>query len=62
MTLEQLTKAGQSLAMVQADLQQALSTADAVESLLILPMLRDAVQLADAVNAMAAAMRETKGA
>lgn len=60
MTIEQLIKAAQSLAMVQADLQQALSTADSVESLLILPMLRDAAQLADAVNSMAAALRETQ--
>jgi hypothetical protein len=60
MTLENLTKASQSLAMATADLQQALHTADAVESLLILPMIRDAVQLADAINAMTEAMRATE--
>ena len=49
---EDLTKALHSAQFASRELQDALKTADAVEALVLLPMIADAARLAQAVSGL----------
>lgn len=54
--MSELTKALRSANLVGRELQDALETADAVEALVLLPLISDAAKLAQAVSVLIQAM------
>lgn len=57
--LEAVSEAQQAAALLQSALQQANKRADAVGSLLVLPMIVEAVKLADQLRALESALAQS---